>query len=34
VEDEFGIEIPQPEMTPDNFRTIAAIERLVSRVAG
>jgi acyl carrier protein len=34
VEDEFGIEIPQREMTPDNFRTIAAIERLVSRVAG
>jgi acyl carrier protein len=34
VEDEFGIEIPQREMTPDNFRTIAAIERLVSLVAG
>jgi acyl carrier protein len=33
VEDEFGIEIPQREMTPDNFRTIAAIERLVLRVA-
>jgi acyl carrier protein len=33
VEDEFGIEIPQREMTPDNFRTIAAIERLVGRVA-
>jgi acyl carrier protein len=34
VEDEFGIEIPQREMTPDNFRTVAAIERLVSLVAG
>ena len=34
VEDEFDIEIPQREMTPDNFRTIAAIERLVCRVAG
>jgi acyl carrier protein len=34
VEDEFDIEIPQREMTPDNFRTIAAIERLVALVAG
>ena len=34
VEDEFDIEIPQREMTPDNFRTIAAIERLVCLVAG
>ena len=34
VEDEFGIEIPQREMTPDNFRNIAAIERLVGRLAG
>ncbi|HXQ47726.1 MAG TPA: phosphopantetheine-binding protein [Caulobacteraceae bacterium] len=34
VEDEFGIEIPQSQMTPDNFRTIAAIDRLVYLVAG
>ena len=33
VEDEFDIEIPQREMTPDNFRSIAAIERLVGRLA-
>jgi acyl carrier protein len=33
VEDEFGIEIPQRRMTPANFRTIAAIETLVSAVA-
>ena len=30
IEDEFGIEIPQRRMTPANFRTIAAIEQLVS----
>jgi acyl carrier protein len=30
IEDEFGIEIPQRQMTPANFRTIAAIETLVS----
>jgi len=34
VEDEFGIEIPEREMTPDNFRTIGAIERLLGLVAG
>jgi acyl carrier protein len=33
VEDEFGIEIPQRRMTPANFRTIEAIERLVAQVA-
>jgi acyl carrier protein len=33
VEDEFGIEFPQRELTRDNFRTIAALERLVRRVA-
>ena len=33
IEDEFGIEIPQRRMTPANFRTIAAIETLVSTVA-
>jgi acyl carrier protein len=33
IEDEFAIEIPQRRMTPDNFRTIAAIENLVSGLA-
>jgi acyl carrier protein len=33
IEDEFGIEIPERQMTPANFRTIAAIERLVSTLA-
>jgi len=33
VEDEFGIEIPQRAMTPANFKSIAAIERLVNTVA-
>jgi acyl carrier protein len=33
IEDEFNIEIPQRRMTPANFRTIAAIETLVSAVA-
>ena len=33
VEDTFGIEIPQQRMTPANFRSIAAIEQLVSQVA-
>ncbi|MFI4976022.1 MAG: phosphopantetheine-binding protein [Caulobacterales bacterium] len=33
VEDEFNIEIPQRQLTPDNFRSIAAIERLVSAFA-
>lgn len=33
VEDEFGIEFPQRELTRDNFRTIATLERLVCRVA-
>ena len=33
VEDVFDIEIPQRQMTPDNFRSIAAIERLVSVAA-
>jgi acyl carrier protein len=30
VEGEFDIFIPQDRMTPENFRTIDAIERLVS----
>ena len=29
VEDAFDIEIPQSEMTPENFRSIQAIEQLV-----
>jgi acyl carrier protein len=32
VEDAFDIEIPQREMTPDNFRSIAAVEQLVGRL--
>jgi acyl carrier protein len=34
VEDTFGIEFPQRDLTRDNFHTIAALERLVRRVAG
>jgi acyl carrier protein len=33
IEDEFGIEIPQRRMTPANFRTVSAIEQLVTAVA-
>jgi acyl carrier protein len=33
IEDEFDIEIPQRQMTPANFRSIAAIETLVSTLA-
>jgi acyl carrier protein len=33
VEVEFDLEIPQGQMTPENFRSIAAIERLVDRLA-
>jgi acyl carrier protein len=33
IEDEFGLEIPQRQMTPANFRSIAAIETLVSTLA-
>ncbi|HEY3799556.1 MAG TPA: phosphopantetheine-binding protein [Caulobacteraceae bacterium] len=33
IEDTFQIEIPQKRMTPANFRTISAIENLVSTVA-
>jgi acyl carrier protein len=33
IEDEFEIEIPQRQMTPANFRSVAAIEALVSSVA-
>jgi acyl carrier protein len=33
IEDEFAIEIPQRRMTPANFRTVTAIESLVSGLA-
>jgi acyl carrier protein len=33
IEDAFDIEIPQKRMTPANFRTVSAIERLVTTVA-
>jgi acyl carrier protein len=33
IEDEFDIEIPQRRMTPANFRTVSAIEKLVTAVA-
>jgi acyl carrier protein len=33
IEDEFGVEIPQRRMTPANFRSVAAIEQLVSGLA-
>jgi acyl carrier protein len=32
VEAEFGIKIPEREITPTNFRSIAAIETLVARL--
>ena len=33
VEAEFDLEIPQRQMTPENFRSVAAIERLVGALA-
>lgn len=33
IEAEFDIEIPQSAMTPDNFDTVGAIERLVAVTA-
>ena len=33
VEAEFDVEIPQRQMTPENFRSILAIERLVGALA-
>lgn len=33
VEAEFDLEIPRSEMTPQNFRSIGAIESLVGRLA-
>ena len=32
VEQEFGIKIPEREITPTNFRSIATIETLVDRL--
>jgi len=32
VEAEFGVKIPDPEITPANFRSIATIETLVARL--
>ena len=33
IEAEFDIEVPQSAMTPENFDTVAAIEKLVSITA-
>jgi acyl carrier protein len=33
VEAEFDLEIPQNQMTPDNFHSVAAIGRLVSSLS-
>lgn len=33
IECEFDLEIPQRDMTPENFRSIANIERLVGALA-
>lgn len=30
VEEAFDIQLPESQMTPDNFRTVAAIEALIS----
>ncbi len=32
VEQEFGIKVPEREITPTNFRSIATIETLVARL--
>lgn len=32
VENEFTIEIPQADITPETFRSVATIERLVARL--
>jgi acyl carrier protein len=34
IETEFGIKIPDRDMTPSNFRSIAQIDQLISRLAG
>jgi acyl carrier protein len=33
IEAEFDIEIPQADMTPDNFRSVKAIDQLVAVLA-
>jgi acyl carrier protein len=33
VEVEFDISIPQTDITPDNFRSVASVEALVARLA-
>ena len=32
VEAEFNIMIPAPEITPENFRSIASVEALIARI--
>lgn len=34
IEAEFDIAIPDADLTPENFRSIASIERLVARLRG
>lgn len=34
VENEFTIEIPQADITPETFRSVATMERLVGRLMG
>ena len=34
IETEFGIKIPDRDMTPSNFRSIAQIDQLVGRLIG
>lgn len=34
VEAEFEVEIPQQQMTPENFQSVAAIGRLVASLSG
>jgi acyl carrier protein len=34
IEAEFDLAIPDDDLTPENFRSIAAIERLVARLKG
>ena len=34
IETEFGIKIPDRDMTPSNFHSIAQIDRLVGRLMG
>ena len=34
IETEFGIKIPDCDMTPSNFRSIAQIDRLIAQLLG